>query len=281
MSNPRVVTCLLAGLSLVAATAQAQSPAPTRLAGALPADVANHVARAMIDARARGLPAEALESRALRFAAKGVAPADIERSVDDHLARMSLSRDALVAARGAPPSGDEIDAAAEVVRKGVTASRLQQFAHATPAERSLAVPMLIVSSLIDEGLSPDSALRAVSSRVATRASDADMVRLSIVSPTRSLAGQVRRSDDAGPDATGTLSPVSDAAADKHTGTTTTPSGDGKRPPTTTPAPATPKRPPTTPTTTTPPAKPPTTTTGPTTTKPPTTTPPATPPTKRP
>src|ERR1044072_9803969 len=101
---------------LIAASAtHAQTPAKdpsARLRGVLPPDVAERVLARIADARARQLPAEALENRALKFAAKGVAPADIERSVSEQVERMDIARSALVAGRGSAPGADEIEAGA-------------------------------------------------------------------------------------------------------------------------------------------------------------------------
>src|SRR4051794_19695953 len=77
------------------ATAAAQTPAKDpsdRLRQVLPADVAERVLSHIAEARARQLPAEALENRALKFAAKGVNPSDIEQSVNEQLQRMEAAR---------------------------------------------------------------------------------------------------------------------------------------------------------------------------------------------
>ena len=59
----------------------------------LPADVATRVLAVIAKARAKGLPAEALENRALKFAAKGVRADSIERSVVEQEARMEKAKD--------------------------------------------------------------------------------------------------------------------------------------------------------------------------------------------
>jgi len=58
------------------------------------------------------LPTEALENRALKFAAKGVKGDSIVKSVADQEERMEHVRDTLQHARGSKPSGDEVDAGA-------------------------------------------------------------------------------------------------------------------------------------------------------------------------
>ncbi len=77
-----------------AVRAQAHDPSD-RLREVLPADVAARVLERIADARAHELPADALEQRALKFAARGIAPADIERSVVEQAERMAAARTAL------------------------------------------------------------------------------------------------------------------------------------------------------------------------------------------
>ena len=164
----------------VTQAALAQAPtrdAATRLREVLPPDVAQRVLARIADARAHNLPADALENRALKFAAKGVDAASIERSVNEQAARMESARNALVLGRGGAPSGDEVEAGAEVMRKGVDAAGLTQLAKSAPSGRSLAVPLFVIGSLTDRGLSSDQALQTVLARLQARASDADLERL--------------------------------------------------------------------------------------------------------
>jgi hypothetical protein len=126
------------------------------------------------DARARQLPAEALENSALKFAAKGVAPKDIERSVNDQVDRMSKAQNAIANGRAAKPKGDEIEAGAEAIRKGVSGESISNLAKSAPSGRSLAVPLFVIGSLKDLGLSSDQALKRVLDRLAARASDAEL-----------------------------------------------------------------------------------------------------------
>ena len=82
MNRIRSFTALVLGIALSAQGSIAQTPArdpSARLKEVLPADVAQRVLARIAEARARQLPAEALENRALKFAAKGVDPNSIER----------------------------------------------------------------------------------------------------------------------------------------------------------------------------------------------------------
>jgi hypothetical protein len=131
MNHVRTFALLFLTTALVAQTASAQTPAKdpsARLREVLPADVAQRVLARIADARAHQLPAEALENRALKFAAKGVAPSAIERSVNEQALRMESAIAALARGRGSNPAGDEIEAGAEAIRKGVDGPSVASFA---------------------------------------------------------------------------------------------------------------------------------------------------------
>src|SRR3954470_16459259 len=163
MANPmtalRNFAVLALALAVGAQSSVAQTPArdpSSRLREVLPADVAQRVLAKIAEARAQQLPAEALENRALKFAAKGVDPHSIELSVNDQAARMQLARITLADARASSPAGDEIEAAAEAMRKGVDGPSVSLLAKSAPSGRSLAVPLFVIGSLRDRGLSsPD------------------------------------------------------------------------------------------------------------------------------
>jgi hypothetical protein len=167
------MAALLAGATVGRAQATPADPS-VRLKEVLPADVANHVLAVIAKARAHGLSGDALENRALKFAAKGVAPASIERSVTEQEERMERVRDTLQGARGRKPTDDEIDAGAEAMRKGVDGSKVSALAKSAPSGRSLAVPLYVIGSLVDRGLPSDSALARVEARLQLRASDRDL-----------------------------------------------------------------------------------------------------------
>ncbi|MGH7535175.1 MAG: hypothetical protein ACREMG_06280 [Gemmatimonadales bacterium] len=159
--------------ALVAATPiSAQTPAAdpsSRLREVLPAEVADHVLQRMAEARATGLPAEALAHRALELAAKGVGPDLIPVAIDRQAAALQAGRDALVEGGREAPTGDEITAAATALGKGVDGSAVSELARSTPSGRSLAVPLYTISSLLDRGLPSDDALAAVFARLSARA----------------------------------------------------------------------------------------------------------------
>src|SRR6185436_18693873 len=132
----------LAVFALLAAGVAAGSQVPagdpaSRLRQVLPADVATRVLAVIAKARSRDLPAEALENRALKFAAKGVDAIAIERSVVEHEERMERVSDAFQQVRGRKASGDEVEAGAEALRKGVDATKVTAVARSAPSDRSL------------------------------------------------------------------------------------------------------------------------------------------------
>ena len=173
-------TVLVVGASLIAPTVRAQTGAidpSARLREVLPADVAQRVLARISDARARQLPAEALENRALKFAAKGVPARDIERSVAEQAERMVTVRNAIAAGRGGASHGDEIEAGAEAMRKGVDGAEVSRLARAAPRGRSLAIPLFVIGSLADRGLPSDQALQRVLDRLEANATDAELERL--------------------------------------------------------------------------------------------------------
>ncbi|HET7458431.1 MAG TPA: hypothetical protein VFJ74_12345 [Gemmatimonadaceae bacterium] len=176
-----VVLLPAAPRSAHAQAAVATAPDPTaRLRQVLPAAVADRVLARIAAARAHDLPAVALEQRALKFAARGVAPDDIERSVGEQADRMDVAKQALESARGgAHAPGDEIEAGAEAIRQGVDGAAVSALARSAPSGRSLAVPLYVIGSLTARGLPSDEALARVRDRLAARASDAELEQLPV------------------------------------------------------------------------------------------------------
>jgi hypothetical protein len=159
------------------AGAGAQTPAADpsdKLREVLPADVAERVLARIAAARARELPAQALENRALKFASRGVPAIEIERSISAQAARMDIVKRAIEHGRGTTAQGDEIDAGADALRKGVDGADVSALAKSAPSGRSLAVPLFVIGSLIDRGLPSDEALARVQERLAARASDREL-----------------------------------------------------------------------------------------------------------
>jgi hypothetical protein len=187
-----------AGLGVIAAgTLAAQTTAPAadptaKLQAVLPADVAARVLAKIAEARARELPAAALENRALKFAARGVVPRDIERSVNEHAARLGAAKSAIESGREGKAGDEEVEAGAEALRQGVDGAAVSALAKEAPSGRSLAVPLYVIGGLVDRGLPSDDALAKVLERLTARASDAEIQRLPGELPAQAAAGQANR-----------------------------------------------------------------------------------------
>jgi hypothetical protein len=176
MRSTRLLAVVAMSVSLsAAAVAQTKAKDPSdRLKEKLPPDVAARVLEKIAAARDNELPAAALENRALKAAARGVKPADIEKSVDDNIEHMKKAKDALEKGRGKKPTNDEVDAGADVIRRGVDGAKVSELAKSAPSGRSLAVPLFVIGSLMDRGLPSDSALHRVQAKLAARASDREI-----------------------------------------------------------------------------------------------------------
>ena len=197
MKTIRTLALILFATVLVVKASSAQTPAKdpsVRLKEVLPADVAQRVLALISIARAHQLPADALENRALKFAAKGVDPKDIERSVREQADRMEKAKTAIAIGRGKNPSGDEIEAGAEAMRKGVDAPSVSMLAKSAP-KRSLAVPLFVIGSLTDRGIPSDQAVKRVMDRLRQRASDTDLESMPGELPNRPAGGQTERKSD--------------------------------------------------------------------------------------
>jgi hypothetical protein len=188
------LTRAMAALLLPAALA-AQTPAhdpSSTLESVLPPDVAQQVLARIADARSRGLPAAALEHRALELQAKGMKPADIPGAVGESEAAMAKGKDALIAGGRAQPSDAEVEAAGTGLGRGVDGAAVSALARSAPSGRSLAVPLSVMTSLVDRGLPSDEALAQVRDRLQANASDDELAGL----PEQAARGQAHRSDAA-------------------------------------------------------------------------------------
>ena len=180
MRYTRVLAAAAVAVMVSGSPLAAQAPVSdvaTRLHEALGADVAERVLATIASARASELPAVALENRALKFAARGVEPRQIERSIAEQAQRMGLVKAELAKARGKAPSADEIDAGAEAMRKGVDGAAISKLAQEAPYGRSLKVPLAVIGSLVDRDLPSDAALEKVLARLGEKATDSELEQL--------------------------------------------------------------------------------------------------------
>jgi hypothetical protein len=156
----------------VASAQKAHDPS-ARLRQVLPASVADHVLATIADARAHSLPAAALEQQALRLSRQGAKPADIQKSVDKSADDMKQAKGALEKA-GRKPSNGEVVAGSALMGRGVDGKLVSELAKTTPSGRSLTVPMYVLGNMIDKGVKPSAALARVETRLAHKATDAQL-----------------------------------------------------------------------------------------------------------
>lgn len=188
----RTLTLIAAFLALAApVSAQGTSDdLSARLREVLPAEVAERVIATVSEARSRGLPAQALEQRALMLARKGTEPQAIARSVAAESRAMGQAKAALArgrSGRSGQPADSEVVAGADAIRKGVDGAKVSELAKSAPSGRSLAVPLFVIGSLVDRGLPSDAALARVLERMNARATDAELSQL----PEQATAGRAR------------------------------------------------------------------------------------------
>lgn len=157
-----------------AASAQKANDPSAQLRAVLPAKVAEHVLATIADARARSLPAAALEQQALRLARQGAKPADVEKSVDRNAKNMKEAKAALEK-RGRKPTNDEVVAGGALMGKGVSGRQVSEWAKAAPSGRDLTVPMNVTGSLMDRGLKSDAALARVHERMVQKHTDRQLL----------------------------------------------------------------------------------------------------------
>lgn len=173
-SLPLAATLLLATGSLGAQ--ELTRSFPDRLGEHLPPAEARRVHTSVESARALLLPADALEYLALELSAKGAPAVVVAARVELRLELLRTTRDLIRDARGSEAMADEIAAGAEAMQRGVSGNQIAELARGAPSGRSLAVPLLVMSELVDRGLPSDAALARVSARLLARAGDADLQR---------------------------------------------------------------------------------------------------------
>ena len=135
-----------------------------KLAGRFTPDIEAQL-RAIVDsARTDGLPTEPLVQRALEGASRGVDPARIVTAVRGFKARLGSARRVL-----GPSDDAELVAAASALYLGVPADSLARFTRVKG--RSLAMPLVVLSDMIGQGVPKDTATRIILSLAAAGVND--------------------------------------------------------------------------------------------------------------
>ena len=205
------VAMSVAGGSLAAQTTDGSKTAPAydpsaRLRDVLPEHVAKRVTDRIAAARARELPAQALENRALKFAARGVKPEEIERAISEHATRLEQAKQALEAARAKRPSDGEVEAGAEAIRLGANGADVSAVAQSAAKDRPLDVPLNVLAALVSNRVPVDQAREAVANAMARRASDAELETLSRTLPAQAAGGKNRKPASVGRELAATKRP---------------------------------------------------------------------------
>jgi hypothetical protein len=174
---------LAAGLSLSAHIPPGGTP--DRLRSAIPREIVDQGLKEIDGARTRGLPAGALEHLVLELTAKGAAATDVVHEVTVQHRALWLGREALRAGGRPSPTDGEIEAACAALRKGADDAAIGALAASVPADRSLAVPLSVIASLMERGLPGDDVVAAMHVWLESGATDTEL---------RDLAGPSQRPD---------------------------------------------------------------------------------------
>lgn len=160
--------------ALLPVSVDAQEVALDRLQTILPTEISAQVLERIEEARARELPQDAMVTLALEGVAKGRGADEILDAVEALGADMSVAREA-VARAGAAPAEGEIEAATAAMRMGVDGDVVSELARSRASGRSLAVPLLVVGSLVERGLPADDAITSVRDRLEAGATDGELL----------------------------------------------------------------------------------------------------------
>jgi hypothetical protein len=164
----RLIPLSLATFAAVS-TARAQA---ARLDVAADAGVRRAVERELVSARANGLPEALLIAKANEGIAKRATPKRITDAVAALGKRLQVARDQLAPS----PSEDEIAAGADALYVGVPAPILKKMRAAWP-NRSMALPLGVLTELVAKGLPADRAAQVVTDLMARGATNVQLVAL--------------------------------------------------------------------------------------------------------
>jgi RNA polymerase sigma-70 factor (ECF subfamily) len=157
--------------------------ASARLRKLLPRVTAERVMDTIAVARAHGLPAAALENRALKYAVRRVASNDIEDAIAADAEAMAKSSALLTASARRDPNAGEIDAAAQLLGEGADSTSIAAVAKAAAPNRSLEVPLRVSAELVATSTTASDALSRVAARLRDGATDSQLEHLLDERPT--------------------------------------------------------------------------------------------------
>lgn len=161
---PRILLLVVA-LTLVpsAVSAQAGDIRQQLVARGATAAFADAVAELVAVAQNDGLPGGPIASKALEGWAKRalVTPERVLAVLRQIPGRLSVGRDATVAAGLDPAPGNVVAAAAEALGRGMTLDQVRELVEAAPTPEAAATGLLVASSLVAQGLETAAAVKAV------------------------------------------------------------------------------------------------------------------------
>ena len=170
-----------------AAKADEGSPS-ARLKKVLPRATAERVLASIASARAKGLPATALENRALKYAARDVKPKEIEDAIIADADAMAKAKQIFTAAGRRDPSAEEIDVAGQLLGEGADSASIGALAQFAAAGRPIDVPLHVSAELAATSSSPNETLARVEDRVRSGATDAQLEQM-LNEPGKSVAAK--------------------------------------------------------------------------------------------
>ena len=163
-----------------------------RLKKLLPRVTAERVMDTISVARAHGLPAVALENRALKYAVRQVASKDIADAVAADADAMAKSSALLAASIRRDPNAGEIDAAAQLLGEGADSTSIAAVAKAAPSNRSLEVALRVGAELLATSNASTDVLSRVAARLRDGASDSQLEHLLDEPPTVASKGTTKK-----------------------------------------------------------------------------------------
>lgn len=164
---------MLGAVVVLAAAPPPAAAQDARLRAALPPPVLAAVQAAMDSARAAGLPAEPLASKALEGASKGADGPRIVASVRALAQRLRTARETL----GPRAAEAELTSAAAALYVGVSPDALRRVQGGAPRGRPLATAYVALAFLVQQGVPPETSSRIVARLLEARATDGDFAVL--------------------------------------------------------------------------------------------------------
>ena len=125
-------------------------------------------------ARAHRVPDRPIRRRAAEGRAKGASEAQMAASARTLRLELEAAYDAMVRAGRDRPSDGEVERGASAMEHGYTAAQIEAVAKSAPSDRSLVVAFDVLTRLSERGVPVTKALAQVSTKLESRAPDAEI-----------------------------------------------------------------------------------------------------------